>query len=97
MRFARVVGSGFDATADSLCGSGHSAAVEKGRPAAGRLGGAQRATSACMRAAAYVVEWMGQLYGCQLTRLDGRRGFDFVSRRLRSRSGWTKFRRPRYY
>ena len=45
----------------------------------------------------YVVEWMGKLYGCQLSRLAARQGYDFVARRLRSRSGWTKFRRPRYY
>ena len=45
----------------------------------------------------YVVEWMGQLYGCQLSRLADRQGYDFVGKRLRGRSGWTKYRRPKYY
>ena len=96
MRFARVVGSGFDATADSLCGSGHSAAVEKAALLPGDWVG-RSGHIGLYAGGGYVVEWMGQLYGCQLTRLDDRRGFDFVSRRLRSRSGWTKFRRPKYY
>ena len=96
MRFARVVGGGFDATANSLCGSGHSAAVEKAALLPGDWVG-RSGHIGLYAGGGYVVEWMGQLYGCQLTRLDDRRGFDFVSRRLRSRSGWTKFRRPRYY
>jgi len=45
----------------------------------------------------YVIEWMGKLFGCQLTQLDNRRGYDFVGKKLRSKSGWTKFRKPKYY
>ena len=96
MRFARVVSGGFDATANGLCGSGHSTAIDKTglRPGdwVGRDG-----HIGLYAGGGYVVEWMGQLYGCQLSRLADRQGYDFVSRRLRGRSGWTKYRRPKYY
>ena len=45
----------------------------------------------------YVVEWMGGAYGCQLSRLSARSGFNFVTQRTRRQSAWTKYRRPSFY
>lgn len=96
LRHFRLTAPGFDATANSLCANGHSAAIGRDdlRPGdwVGRDG-----HIGLYAGGGYVVEWMGKLYGCQLSRLDNRRGYDFVGRRMRGRSGWTKFRRPKYY
>lgn len=86
----------FDATANSLCGSSHSTAVARTALQPGDWVGRDGHIGVYV-GGGYVVEWMGKLYGCQLSRLAARQGYDFVARRLRSRSGWTKFRRPRYY
>ncbi|HRX57430.1 MAG TPA: peptidoglycan-binding domain-containing protein [Eubacteriales bacterium] len=45
----------------------------------------------------YAVEWMGGAYGCQLTMLSGRRGWDFVYGKRRTRSAWTAYLHPTYY
>lgn len=45
----------------------------------------------------YAVEWMGGAYGCQLTRLDARRGWNFVSARMDRCSAWTGYLKPNYY
>lgn len=96
LRHFRLTAPGFDATANSLCANGHSVAIgrEDLRPGdwVGRDG-----HIGLYAGGGYVVEWMGKLYGCQLSRLDNRRGYDFVARRMRGRGGWTKFRRPKYY
>lgn len=44
-----------------------------------------------------VVEFYGGAYGCQLTELNNRRGWNFVSKRLKVGSPWTRFRRPKFY
>lgn len=45
----------------------------------------------------WVVEFYGGAYGCQLTKLDDRRGYDFVTRQVRPGKAWTRFRRPTFY
>ena len=45
----------------------------------------------------YAVEWMGGAYGCQLTRLSGRRGWNFVKQKTDRFGGWTGFLRPACY
>ena len=45
----------------------------------------------------YAVEWMGGAYGCQLTRLNARRGWNFVRGREDRFSAWTSFLRPNWY
>ncbi|MGN0785076.1 MAG: peptidoglycan-binding protein [Candidatus Aphodomorpha sp.] len=96
LRHFRFTAPGFDATANSLCANGHSTAIGRDdlRPGdwVGRDG-----HIGLYAGGGYVVEWMGKLYGCQLTQLDNRRGYDFVGKKLRSKSAWTKFRRPKYY
>lgn len=96
LRHFRFTAPGFDATANSLCANGHSTAIGRDdlRPGdwVGRDG-----HIGLYAGGGYVVEWMGKLYGCQLSKLDNRRGYDFVGRRMRGRGGWTKYRRPKYY
>lgn len=45
----------------------------------------------------YAVEWMGGAYGCQLTRLTDRRGWNFVKNRTDRFGAWTSFLRPGWY
>ena len=45
----------------------------------------------------YAVEWMGGAYGCQLTRVTGRRGWNFVKRKEERFGAWTAFLRPNWY
>lgn len=86
----------FDATANTLCGNSHSTAVSRSTLKAGDWVG-RDGHIGVYAGGGYVVEWMGQLYGCQLSQLDSRNGYDFVGKRLRARGDWTKFRRPKYY
>ncbi len=45
----------------------------------------------------YAVEWMGGAYGCQLTRVSARRGWNFVKRKEERFGAWTSFLRPSWY
>ena len=45
----------------------------------------------------WVVEFYGGAYGCQLTNLNNRRGYDFVARQVRAGKAWTRFCRPTFY
>jgi len=45
----------------------------------------------------YAVEWMGGAYGCQLTRVNARRGWNFVKHREERFGAWTAFLRPKWY
>ncbi|MDD6888200.1 MAG: peptidoglycan-binding domain-containing protein [bacterium] len=96
LRHFRFTAPGFDATANSLCANGHSAAIGRDDLRPGDWVGRDGHIGLYV-GGGYVVEWMGKLYGCQLSKLDNRRGYDFVGRRMRGRGGWTKFRRPKYY
>ena len=45
----------------------------------------------------FAVEWMGGAYGCQLTRLNTRRGWNFVKHKEERFGAWTGFLRPNWY
>lgn len=45
----------------------------------------------------YAVEWMGGAYGCQLTLLSARRGWNFVKQKSDRFGGWTGFLPPIRY
>ena len=48
--------------------------------------------------AVYGLLWTNlNLYGCQLTELNNRRGWNFVAKRLEAGSPWTRFCRPTFY
>lgn len=96
MRYAGVVKPGFDATANSLCGNSHSTAVDKYTLRAGDWVGKSGHIGIYV-GGDYVVEWAGHRYGCQLNRLSRRTIYDFTRSKSISLSGWTKFRRPKYY
>ena len=45
----------------------------------------------------YVVEAAGGAYGIQLTKLDDRQAFNFVTRKMDKLGAWRNFRDPKYY
>lgn len=96
LRKLGLVSRTFDKTADSLCGSSHSSAIEKSAMRAGDFIG-RSGHIGLYTGGGYAVEWAGKRYGCQLTRVDDRRVYDFVAKTTRKLSAWTKFRDPKYY
>lgn len=97
LRHFGLVKSNFDTNANGFCGSSHSKSIKKSAlvPAdwvgkSGHIG--------LYVGGGYVVEWYGQDYGCQLTKLDTKRkAWNFVQRIFKTGSDWTKYRRPKYY
>lgn len=96
LRRLKLVTASFDKTADSLCSSSHSSEIKKAELQAGDFVGRSGHVGLYV-GGGYVVEWVGQRYGCQLTKLDDRRAWDFIDKKMRKLSAWTKFRKPRYY
>jgi hypothetical protein len=45
----------------------------------------------------YAVEWMGGAYGCQLTKVTNRRGWNFVRCKEERFGAWTAFLQPNWY
>ena len=45
----------------------------------------------------YAAEWMGGAYGCQLTKLTNRRGWNFVKHTNDRFGAWTSYLRPSWY
>lgn len=95
LRYARLVGGGFDATANSLCAK-YSKVVDKAGLKPGDWVGKSGHIGIYV-GAGYVVEWAGHKYGCQLTDLDNRKCYDFTKGELVSQGSWTKYRKPIYY
>lgn len=97
MRKHGLVSASFDTTANNFCtGSAHSMEVDKKDLLPGDWVGKSGHIGTYV-GGGLVVEYYGGAYGCQLTKLDKREGYDFVSKRVRSGSPWTRFRRPKYY
>ncbi len=96
LRHAGVVKPTYDLAADGFEASGSIKKIEPGEllPAdllhkSGHLG--------LYVGGGYAAEWMGGAYGCQLTRLTNRRGWNFV-RHTNDRFGaWTSYLRPSWY
>lgn len=86
----------FDRTANQLCSVSYAVPIERSALRAGDFVG-RPGHIGLYAGGGYVVEWAGKLYGCQLTRFDNRRAYDFVGRRLRKLSAWTKFCDPTFY
>ena len=96
LRHARLVAAKFDCSADGFWNSSSMARMEKAdlRPGdllhkSGHIG--------LYAGGGYAVEWMGGAYGCQLTRLDARRGWNFVTGKLDRCSAWTGYLKPACY
>lgn len=92
-----LVSSSFDITANNFCTSSkHSSKVSKSELKPGDWVGKSGHIGTYV-GGGLVVEFYGGAYGCQLTDLNNRKGYDFVSKKVRSGSKWTRYRRPKYY
>lgn len=96
LRHSGVVKPGFDLAADGFASSRSIHTIEQDALApadllhkSGHIG--------LYAGGGYAVEWMGGAYGCQLTRLTARRGWNFVRGREDRFSAWTSFLRPNWY
>lgn len=95
-RHAGVVKSIFDLSADGCAASGSYRRIDitELQPAdllhkSGHIG--------LYAGGGYAVEWMGGAYGCQLTLLKARRGWNFVKGKSDRFSAWTSFLHPKFY
>lgn len=95
LRANKLVKNTFDATADALAGA-YAAAIAKSALKAGDWVG-RSGHIGIYAGGGYVVEWMGGAFGCQLSRLEQRRGYDFVTGKIVSRPAWSRYRRPNAY
>lgn len=86
----------FDATANSLCSNSHSAKISKSSLKPGDWVGKDGHIGTYV-GGGYVVEFYGGAFTCQLTNLNKRQGYNFITKRLSNGSAWTKFRKPKYY
>lgn len=87
----------FDTTANNLCtSSSYSSNINKSQLKPGDWVGKTGHIGTYV-GGGLVVEFYGGAYGCQLTSLNKREGYDFVSKQTRSGSPWTRFRRPKFY
>lgn len=96
LRHATAVSAGFDCSADGFKNRADIAKIDRAalRPGdflhkPGHIG--------LYAGGGYAVEWMGGAYGCQLTSLNKRCGWNYVKRRLDTFGGWTGYLRPDYY
>ena len=96
LRKHKLVKPTFDATADQLCGGKYGGRIAKNALLPGDFVG-RSGHIGLYAGGGYVVEWMGGAYGCQLTKIGGRKGYNFVSRKMSKKSAWTKFVRVNLY
>ena len=88
-----IQSSGFDANANTLYGS-H--CTDTKSPQAGDLAW-RSGHIGLVVGGGYIVEWVGGAYGCQLTKMNNRKVFDFIEGRLRSMSKWSAYGDPKKY
>lgn len=97
LRKHKLVKSNFDTTANNFTTSKkYSTAIKKEQLRPGDWVGLNGHIGTYV-GGGYVVEFYGGAYGCQLTDLNNRRGYDFVTRQVRPGKAWTRFRRPTFY
>jgi peptidoglycan hydrolase-like protein with peptidoglycan-binding domain len=97
LRKHNLVAANFDTTANNFTTSNsHSRAIQRSELKPGDWVGLSGHIGTYV-GGGWVVEFYGGAYGCQLTNVDRREGYDFVARRVRSGAKWTRFRRPTYY
>ena len=96
LRHAGVVNPAFDLAADGFASSKSMREVEQSalKPAdllhkSGHIG--------LYAGGGFAVEWMGGAYGCQLTLLNARRGWNFVKGREDRFGAWTSYLCPNWY
>lgn len=96
LRKHKLVKNTFDVTANSLCSNSYSTAISKEDLKPGDWVGKSGHIGTYV-GGGFVVEFYGGAYGCQLTKLDDRRGYDFIKKKVVKGSAWTKFRKPNFY
>ena len=96
LRKHKLVAGAYDATANYLCGNSASSSISKSKLKPGDWVGKDGHIGTYV-GAGYVVEFYGGAQACQLTELDNREGYDFVSGKVTKGDAWTKFRKPKYY
>lgn len=97
LRKHKLVKSSFDATANTLSTSSkYSTNVNKSDLKPGDWV-ARSGHIGTYVGGGWVVEFYGGAYGCQLTKLLKRQGYDFVAKKVKNGSAWTRFRRPVFY
>ncbi|HAX39675.1 MAG TPA: hypothetical protein DCY10_02175 [Clostridiales bacterium] len=96
LRHAGVVKPGFDLSADGFANSNSVRQIASGDLMPADLLHKSGHIGLCV-GGGYAVEWMGGAYGCQLTRIARRRGWNFVKRKEDAFGSWTSFLRPNWY
>ena len=96
LRKNRLVAPSFDATADVLASKRYGEAIAIQALAPGDFVGRPQHIGV-YAGGGYVAEWIGGSYGCQLTKLEGRRAWDFLRKRSVKLGAWTRFVRPDFY
>lgn len=96
LRYFGYVKRTFDATANSLLGSGYSTSIKKADLTAGDFVGKSR--HICLYAGGgYMVEWAGGAYGCQLTKVSDRKCWSYTGNKAVKMAKCGKYRRPKWY
>lgn len=96
LRKLKLVNNTFDTTANSFCSNSHSSQINKADLKSGDWVGKDGHIGIYV-GGGYVVEFYGGAYGCQLTELDNRRGWNFIDKKKYKGDDWSKYRRPKYY
>ena len=96
LRKHKLVSNSFDTTANNLCLDKYSSIIPKNNLKPGDWVGKAGHIGTYV-GGGFVVEFYGGAYGCQLTELDNRCGYDFLVKKFKKGSAWTKYRRPKYY
>ena len=97
LRKYKLVDSSFDTTANGLTTSSkYSTAINKSDLQPGDWVGKDGHIGTYV-GGGYVVEFYGGAFGCQLTALSNRIGYNFISSKNSKGGAWTRFRRPTFY
>lgn len=91
-----LVGNTFDDSANNLCSSKYSRRISKSELKPGDWVGKSGHIGMYV-GGGFVVEFYGGEYGCQLTPLNLRNGWGFISKAFIKGSNWTNYNRPKYY
>lgn len=97
MRKHGLVSNSFDTTANNLClKSTYSSNITRAQLQPGDWVGKNGHIGTYV-GGGYVVEFYGGAFGCQLTNIDNRIGWNFVTKKKERGGAWTRFRRPKAY
>lgn len=97
MRKHGLVSNSFDTTANNLClKSTYSSNITRAQLQPGDWVGKNGHIGTYV-GGGYVVEFYGGAFGCQLTNVDNRIGWNFVTKKKERGGAWTRFRRPKAY